>query len=817
VSVNLNAKILIFIAATTTAIFATTIGYITMNMRDNSLRETQKLADSYAREYANRISGELSNHMWLSQTLANSFKGYEGIPDSLRGEIYDRVLWDTFEGTLGDYLAVWCSWEMSAYVPGYDKPFGRLRSSVFLENDKMSIISQAALDTEGFNTGAYGQIQRDKEQFITDPYSDSYRDGTQFLMASICAPIIKSNSFIGLAGVDISLESFQEITQDIKPFPESYAFFMAHNGAFVSHPQPEYINAKMAEVNPEDEARHNITQRVQNGETFSIVGTNGGNDKYYITFAPVNVGQSKTPWSLGIVVPMAVIEESANEHLGVSIVVGLFGLLILMVGTLFLANYITKPLKKITKILESLSMGDFEDIEKMEVKTTDEIGQIRVSVNTLIDGLKRTTDFARSIGHGDLSAHFQLLSDKDELGNALLEMRKSLSQARDENARRVEEDKRMNWSTRGLARFSEILRENADDMEEFTYTILSNLVRYMDAQIGGLYLINDERSDDRHLEMVAVYAYERRRFIEHRIEIGEGIVGRCVLENQSIFMTDIPEDYIQIDSGLGHDKPTSLLVVPLKLNEEVYGIVELASFSEFQRYQIEFVEKIGENIAATLSNVKINLRTARLLEESKLQSEALVAKENEMKNYIREMEITQKEADRKEEVAQSFVNAVNHSIIRADFNLDGRLLYANSRFLETMEYSSAEAQGKHVALFFLPKDRDAFGETFDKLVRGSRHFEQEVEHKTQKASVWLLSTFTAMRDRDGIITKILFLAIDISKLKKIEARLDMFLENARKQNRDLRASEEMLKSEVEMLKKEKESLRKELEDMRLGG
>jgi len=358
---------------------------------------------------------------------------------------------------------------------------------------------------------------------------------------------------------------------------------------------------------------------------------------------------------------------------------------------------------------------------------------------------------------------------------------------------------------------------NADDMEEFTYTILSNLVRYMDAQIGGLYLINDERSDDRHLEMVAVYAYERRRFIEHRIEIGEGIVGRCVLENQSIFMTDIPEDYIQIDSGLGHDKPTSLLVVPLKLNEEVYGIVELASFSEFQRYQIEFVEKIGENIAATLSNVKINLRTARLLEESKLQSEALVAKENEMKNYIREMEITQKEADRKEEVAQSFVNAVNHSIIRADFNLDGRLLYANSRFLETMEYSSAEAQGKHVALFFLPKDRDAFGETFDKLVRGSRHFEQEVEHKTQKASVWLLSTFTAMRDRDGIITKILFLAIDISKLKKIEARLDMFLENARKQNRDLRASEEMLKSEVEMLKKEEESLRKELEDMRLGG
>jgi GAF domain-containing protein len=78
-------------------------------------------------------------------------------------------------------------------------------------------------------------------------------------------------------------------------------------------------------------------------------------------------------------------------------------------------------------------------------------------------------------------------------------------------------------------------------------------------------------------------------------------VGRCVQEGNTIFMTDIPEDYIKIKSGLGEDNPRSLLIVPIRLNEKIIGVIEIASLEIFQDFQIEFVERIGSSIASSLS------------------------------------------------------------------------------------------------------------------------------------------------------------------------------------------------------------------------
>jgi len=223
------------------------------------------------------------------------------------------------------------------------------------------------------------------------------------------------------------------------------------------------------------------------------------------------------------------------------------------------------------------------------------------------------------------------------LGNSLLVMRQNLQRAANEDNQRKIEDEQRNWAAQGVAKFSELMRHNHDDMETFSYLIISELVNYLDATVGALFLINDNSSNRTFLELMAAYAYNKKRFVQEEIEIGEGLVGRCLQENETIYMTDIPDDYIQITSGLGGIKPTSLLLVPLKINDLTQGVIEIASFKEISKHRIEFVERIGESIASTVSTVKITEQTSLLLEQSRDQSEELAAQEETMRLNIEQL------------------------------------------------------------------------------------------------------------------------------------------------------------------------------------
>src|SRR5690606_482078 len=105
-----------------------------------------------------------------------------------------------------------------------------------------------------------------------------------------------------------------------------------------------------------------------------------------------------------------------------------------------------------------------------------------------------------------------------------------------------------NWVTEGLAKFSEILRSNNNDKsstELFDKTI-ANLVKYMGANQGGLFIVNDEEENNIFIELVACYAYDRKKMLEKRIEIGEGILGQTYLEEEYVYLTDVPQEYVHI-------------------------------------------------------------------------------------------------------------------------------------------------------------------------------------------------------------------------------------------------------------------------------
>jgi len=320
---------------------------------------------------------------------------------------------------------------------------------------------------------------------------------------------------------------------------------------------------------------------------------------------------------------------------------------VILIVALAMTRALIVPINKIKTNIILMSEGRIPD--EVSIARADEIGDMGQALNELIHGLRKITHFSNEIGKENYKSKFAPLSEEDELGNALILMRENLKKASEEAEIRRAENYQRSWASQGLAEFGDLMRESKDDLEELTNQILTRLVRYLDASIGGLFIINDDDKNDTYLELVAFYAYDRRKYIEKRIKIGENLVGQCVLENETIFMNDIPKDYIHITSGIGKDNPRNLLIVPLKLNEEVYGVVELASFTDIEPYQIEFVEKIGESIASTISSAKINIHTARLLQESNEKSERLTKQEEETRKQIEEMQKSMTGIKKKEE------------------------------------------------------------------------------------------------------------------------------------------------------------------------
>ena len=292
--------------------------------------------------------------------------------------------------------------------------------------------------------------------------------------------------------------------------------------------------------------------------------------------------------------------------------------------------------------LKDISEGDIDLSKKLEVTSENRLGQMSESVNRLMDELNKKAEFSKQIGEGNLEANFKVSSERDVLGNSLISMRDNLKLASTAESRR-------RWATEGLAKFAETLQSDAEDMNAFCGEIISRLVKYMDVVQGGMFLINDDDEYDKFVELKGAYAYERQKFLKKRLELEEGLIGQAILEKKHIYLKEIPNDYVNVTSGLGKANPSTILIVPLILNHEVFGAIELVSFNDFEEHEIGFVEKLSENIASTISSVKINYKTRKLLEQSKIQAEELQAQEEEMRQNMEELQATQEEMVRKEQ------------------------------------------------------------------------------------------------------------------------------------------------------------------------
>jgi PAS domain S-box-containing protein len=323
------------------------------------------------------------------------------------------------------------------------------------------------------------------------------------------------------------------------------------------------------------------------------------------------------------------------------------GFVLLLAGML-VSNGISRNLTaRIENLNGSLSSMVYKKDETgSQTRTGDEIDRAYASVHELKERIGEAAQFATRLNEGKLDTDFVAGNENDRMGVSLNKLRESMTETRKEEENRKTEDEIRNWTAQGIAMFNDILRQDNNDMKKLSFNIIKNLIQYLNANQGGFFLLEENPEDGQYLNLISAYAFDRQKFLQKKIRVGEGLAGNCVQEKQTVYLRDVPKNYMEIKSGLGGSVPRSLLIVPLKKEEQITGVVEIASFNEFRKHEIDFVEKVAESIAATIVTVRLHEQTSLLLEESKKRSEEVSQQEEELRQNLEELKATQEEMAR---------------------------------------------------------------------------------------------------------------------------------------------------------------------------
>jgi len=433
-----------------------------------------------------------------------------------------------------------------------------------------------------------------------------------------------------------------------------------------------------------------------------------------------------------------------------TLILGAGIIIIGLMSAFFLMRTITRPVNFLKNVVVKLGRGELVE-EKQANVSNDEIGEMAIAMDNLVAGLKETSLFAENIGNGKYNTQFKPLSEHDVLGNALINMRDNLSKV-------AEDDKKRNWATEGMAKFGEILRTNTNDLGKLAEEIIGNLVKYLKANQGALYIIDDvESGEEPTMSMKSCYAWDKKKFLNHKIYKGEGLAGQSWQEGDIIYLTEVPQNYIKITSGLGDANPTSVLIVPLKVNDQIFGVVEIASFNQFYDYEMDFVQKVAESIASSISSVKVNARTQLLLVESQEMTEQMRAQEEEMRQNMEELQATQEEMQRSQSDTESTLTAIHSSLAVADFTVDGMMTKVNNNFLELFGYTQDDVTGEHHRLLATKEDKasDEYKQFWRDLASGYPKKGLYVRMNGRGETIRVRSSFSPIKNRAGEVVKIM--------------------------------------------------------------
>ncbi len=242
----------------------------------------------------------------------------------------------------------------------------------------------------------------------------------------------------------------------------------------------------------------------------------------------------------------------------------------------------------------------------------------------------------------------KILEQKVKEGEAVINQKiEEVNKQKAEIEKRDIEERDIRYFNKGLAKFGEIIGENNDDISKLCKKIISELIDYIKVEQVNIYI---KENDNQGVEVLAnkgvVSDEDKKQYL-----IGEGIPGACYKENKTIIIDNMPEEKRLLASGLGQSSLSYLIAIPISMNDLKAGVLEIAAFNEVEDYKLKLLYKLSENLTSTIEYIKSNMEVAKLLKDSKLNSENLAAQDEELRQNLEELSsIQENSAIEKEEL-----------------------------------------------------------------------------------------------------------------------------------------------------------------------
>ncbi|MEY2440488.1 MAG: hypothetical protein QOI34_1873, partial [Verrucomicrobiota bacterium] len=259
---------------------------------------------------------------------------------------------------------------------------------------------------------------------------------------------------------------------------------------------------------------------------------------------------------------------------------------------------------------------------------TDNVNQL---AGNLTSQLRAIADVATAVTKGDLTRSIQVAAE-GEVAFVKDNINEMIRNLKDTTSRNNEQD----WLKTNLAKFTRML-QGQRDLLTVGRLILSELAPVVSAQQGVFYIMDGVDSEP-ELKLLASYAYRDRKGINSRFKLGEGLVGQAALEKERILLSNVPNDYVRISSGLGQTRPMNIVVLPILFEGQVKAVMELSSIEEFNPTHQTFLDQLTESIGIVLNTIEANTRTEDLLKQSQSLASELQSRQEELQQTNQELE-----------------------------------------------------------------------------------------------------------------------------------------------------------------------------------